>query len=84
MTGQSLKLGKFLRLVISDDWALVRPLLVASGCQQTCQGAETFKGETFTFGKFLKVPPTIGWAGKKILISRSSKTPIFAFLLCNF
>ena len=36
------------------------------------------------FFKFLKVTPTIGWAGKKILISRSCKTPIFAFLLCNF
>ena len=52
--------------------------------QQTCQGAETFKGEIFTFGKFLKVPPTTDWAVKKLLISRSSQAPIFAFLLCNF
>ena len=48
---------------------------------QTCQGPEIFKGEIFTFGNFLKVPPHHGWGANKILISRTS---IFAFLLGNF
>lgn len=44
---------------------------------QTCQDAEIFKGEIFTFANFRKT--------KKKLSSRFSKTPIFAFLcnLCN-
>ena len=29
------------------------------GGSQTCQGAEIFKGEIFTFEKFIKVPPTM-------------------------
>ena len=44
---------------------------------QTCQGAEIFKGEIFTFRNCLKVLPTISWVAKKILSSRSSKMPIF-------
>ena len=43
-----------------------------SNILQTCQGAEIFKGEIFT-----------SRGGRGILISRFSKTPIFAFSLCD-
>ena len=49
---------------------------------QTCQGAGTFKGEFFYLWELPRSAAHCDWARKKLLISRSSKTPIFAFLLC--
>ena len=76
-----MKLGELSHnFVLSSPWVIFKQDFFTL---RPVKGAEVFKGEIFTFRNFLKMPPT-GWAAKEILISRSSKMPLFAFLLCNF